>query len=62
MLNFLINTLNEEIDIGLGETPDIDSENIWDVLVGRRADEDSVSHKVTSQKQSIGVLCEVLKL
>jgi hypothetical protein len=34
VLNFLVNTLDEEIDIGLGETADIDSEDIWDVLVG----------------------------
>ena len=44
VLNFLVNTLDEEIDIELGENTDIDSEDIWDVLVGRRADEDSVSH------------------
>ncbi|EMA47032.1 transposase (ISH51) [Halococcus morrhuae DSM 1307] len=32
MLNFLVNTLDEEIDIELGENADIDSEDIWDVL------------------------------
>lgn len=44
VLNFLVNTLDEEIDIELGENADIDSEDIWDVLVDCRADEDSVSH------------------
>jgi hypothetical protein len=44
VLNFLVNTLDEEIDIDLGENADIDSEDIWDVLVGATADEDSVSH------------------
>ena len=44
VLNFLVNTLDEKIDIGLGENADIDSEDIWDVLVGTTADEDSVSH------------------
>jgi hypothetical protein len=43
VLNFLVNTLDEEIDINLGENTDIDSEDIWDVLVGATADEDSVS-------------------
>ena len=44
VLNFLVNTLHEEIDIELSENADIDSEDIWDVLVGATADEDSVSH------------------
>ena len=44
MLNFLVNTLDEGIDIELGENADIDSEDIWDVLVGARADEGPVSH------------------
>ena len=34
VLNFLANTLDEEIDIELGENADIDSEAIWDVLIG----------------------------
>ena len=34
LLNFVVNTLDEEIDIDLGENADIDSEDIWDVLVG----------------------------
>ena len=44
VLSFLVNTLDEEIDIELGENADIDSEDIWDVLIGATADEDSVSH------------------
>ena len=38
VLTFLVNTLNKEIDIELGENAEIDSEDIWDVLVGRRGD------------------------
>ena len=44
VLNFLVNTLDGEIDIDLGENAEIDSEDIWDVLVGATADEDSVTH------------------
>ena len=44
VLTFLINTLDEEIDIEFGENAEIDLEDICDVLVGRRADEDSVTH------------------
>ena len=40
VLNFLVNTLDEEIDIELGENADIDFEDIWGVLVGATADED----------------------
>lgn len=34
VLNFLVNTLDEEIDIDLGENADIDSEDTWEILVG----------------------------
>ena len=34
VLNFLVNALEGEIDIDLGENAEIDSEDIWDVLVG----------------------------
>ena len=44
VLNFLVNTLDKEINNELGENADIDSKDIWDVLVGATADEDSVSH------------------
>ena len=44
VLNFLVNTLDEEIDIELGENAEIDSEDIFEVLVGATADEDSVTH------------------
>ena len=44
VLAFLVNTLNKEIDIGLGENAEIDSQDTWDVLVGAMADEDSVTH------------------
>jgi len=52
VLNFLVNTLDEEIDIDLGENADIDSEDIWDVLVGATADEDSVSHLCEISEES----------
>ena len=42
VLNFLVNTLDEEID----------SEDIWDVLVGATADEDSVTHLCEVSEQS----------
>ena len=42
VLNFLVNTLDEEID----------SEDIWDVLVGATADEDSVTHLCDVSEQS----------
>ncbi|EMA40544.1 transposase ISH51, partial [Halococcus morrhuae DSM 1307] len=52
VLNFLVNTLDEEIDIELGENADLDSEDIWDVLVGATADEDSVSHLCRISEES----------
>ena len=52
VLNFLVNTLDREIDIDLGENAEIDSEDIWDVLVGATADEDSVSHLCDVSKES----------
>ena len=52
VLNFLVNTLDGEIDIDLGENAEIDSEDIWDVLVGATADEDSVSHLCDVSKES----------
>ena len=45
-------TLDEEIDIDLGENSDIDSEDIWDVLVGATADEDSVSQPCEISEES----------
>jgi len=52
VLNFLVNTLDEEIDIELGENAEIDSEDIWDVLVGATADEDSVTHLCDISEES----------
>jgi hypothetical protein len=52
VLNFLVNTLDEEIDIDLGENADINSEDVWDVLVGATADEDSVSHLCEISEES----------
>ena len=37
VLNFLVNTLEGEIGIDLVENAEIDSEDIWDVLVGTGA-------------------------
>jgi len=52
MVNFLGNTLGEEIDIELGENAEIDSEDIWDVLVGATVDEDSVAHRCEISEES----------
>ena len=52
VLNFLVNTLDEKIDIELGENAEIDSQDIFEVLVGRRADEDSVTHLCDISEES----------
>ena len=52
VLNFLVNTLEGEIDVDLGENAEMDSEDIWDVLVGCCADEDSVSHLCETTEES----------
>ncbi len=34
LLNFLVNTLNDEIDLDLGANAELDAEDIYEVLVG----------------------------
>ncbi len=53
VLSFHVNTLGEEIDIGLGENADTDSEDIWDVFVGATVDEDSVSYLCEISEDSL---------
>ncbi len=43
LLNFLVNTLGEEVNLNLGNNAEIDAENIYEVLVGACADGTSVS-------------------
>ena len=52
VLDFLVSTPEGEIDIDLSENAEIDSEDIWDVLVGATADEDSVSHLCEVSEES----------
>ena len=52
VLNFLVNTLDEEIGIELGENAEIDSEDIFEVLVGATTDEDSVTHLCDVSEES----------
>ncbi|PHQ47003.1 ISH3 family transposase, partial [Halorubrum sp. C3] len=43
LLNFLVNALDEEVALTLAENSEIDAEDIYEVLVGARADGTSVS-------------------
>ena len=43
LLNFLVNTLGEEVNLNLGNNAEIDAEDIYEVLVGACADGTSVS-------------------
>ena len=38
LLNFLVNTLDEEVDLSLGANAEIEAEDIYEVLVGACAD------------------------
>jgi len=40
LLNFLVNSLDEEVALTLAENAEIDAEDIYEVLVGACADED----------------------
>ncbi len=40
LLNFLVNTLDEEVTLSLGSNAEIETEDIYEVLVGAGADED----------------------
>ncbi|ELZ84910.1 transposase (ISH51) [Haloferax gibbonsii ATCC 33959] len=43
LLNFLVNSLDEEVALTLGENAELDVEDIYEVLVGACADGTSVS-------------------
>jgi hypothetical protein len=43
LLNFLVNSLDEEVALTLAENAELDAEDIYEVLVGARADGTSVS-------------------
>ncbi len=43
LLNFLVNSLNEEVALTLGENAKLDAQDIYEVLVGACADGTSVS-------------------
>ena len=52
LLNFLVNTLDEEIALDLGANAEIDAEDIYEVLVGACADGTSVSTLCSSSEDS----------
>ena len=52
LLNFLVNTLDEEVDLGLGANAEIGSEDIYEVLVGACADGTSVSELCETSEDS----------
>ena len=52
VLNFLVNTLGKEINIELGENTDIDSTDIWNVLIDAIANDDSASHLCETAEES----------
>ncbi|GAD51823.1 probable transposase [Halarchaeum acidiphilum MH1-52-1] len=43
MLNFFVNSIDEEVALGLGENADLTPEGIYEVLVGATGDETSIS-------------------
>lgn len=52
LLNFLVNTLSDEIDLDLGANAEIEAEDIYEILVGACADGTSVSTLCGSSKDS----------
>jgi hypothetical protein len=52
LLNFLVNTLDEEVDLGLNNNAEIDAEDIYEVLVGACADGTSVSELCETSEDS----------
>ncbi len=53
LLNFLVNTLDEEVALDLGNNAEIDAEDICEVLVGACADGTSVSKLCEDRALSI---------
>ena len=52
LLNFVVNTLDEEVDLGLADNAEIEAEDIYEVLVGACADGTSVSELCETSKDS----------
>jgi len=52
LVNFLVNQLDEEVALDLANNAEIDSEYIYEVLVGATADETSISTLCNSSKDS----------
>ena len=52
LLNFVVNTLDEEVDLGLADNAGIEAEDIYEVLVGACADGTSVSELCETSKDS----------
>ncbi len=52
LLNFLVNTLDEEVSLGLANNAEINAEDIYEVLVGACADGTSVSTLCGSSEDS----------
>jgi hypothetical protein len=50
LLNFVVNTLDEEVDLGLADNAEIEAEDIYEVLVGACADGTSVSELCETSK------------
>ena len=51
-LNFVVNTLDEEVDLGLADNAEIEAEDIYEVLVGACADGTLVSELCGTSKDS----------
>ena len=52
VLNFLVNTLDEEVDLSLGDNAEIEAEDIYEVLIGACADGTSVSELCETSEDS----------
>jgi len=52
LLSFLVNTLDDQVDIGLGANAEIDAEDIFEVLVGACADGTSISELCDTNEDS----------
>jgi hypothetical protein len=52
LLNFLVNTLDDEVGLSLGSNAEIDTEDIYEVLVGACADGTSISELCESSDES----------
>ncbi len=52
LLNFLVNSLDEEVDLDLGKNAEVDAEDIYEVLVGACANGTSVSELCENSNDS----------